>query len=108
MYPSKYIIVCGAQMFQIVWPFVRIVVINLFFFSSFLKSFQDESSDSLHFNKEVFLLPYSQFSVYPFPEFINSSIFFQFNSQLKNNILKPNFEIVDRWVDFSDSKNTRN
>ena len=55
IYPSKYIIVCGAQMFQIVWPFVRIVVINLFFFSSFLKSFQDESSDSLHFNKEVFL-----------------------------------------------------
>tara|TARA_A100001037_G_scaffold110819_1_gene101148 strand:+ start:1515 stop:7871 length:6357 start_codon:yes stop_codon:yes gene_type:complete len=106
MYSSKYIIVCGAKMFQIHWLFVRSVVVFLFFFSSLLKSFQDESKESLYFNKDIFIYPYSQFSVYPFPEFINSSIFFEFNNQLKNNILNPNFEIIDKWIDFSDDGNS--
>ena len=93
-------------MFQILWPFVRIVVVILIFFSSNVESFQDEKKDSLYFDKDIFIYPFSQFSVYPFPEFINSSIFFEFNHQLKYNILNPDFEIIDKWVDFSDDGNS--
>jgi len=93
-------------MCRLVWLLVRIVVIILFTFSSLLKSFQDETSDSLYFNKNTLIYPYNSSSVYPFSEFINTSIFYQFNPQLSNNILDPRLDIIDKWVSFSnDGKN---